>query len=295
MMHTSADEHSDDRFTLHERMMAEAKAIIDAGRAAAVILRLTGGLAIRRYCTDLAFADRDYGDIDLVGHRHQVSDIAALFARSGFREDLHVAQATQGSQRQYIRVAALQDAKARKARRQRATVPATQVTYAADHVDVFLDQMAMDHVIDLRDRLGLDDYAISPADCVVTKLQIYRLAPKDIHDIVAIAKDVPLGRSDQPGVINVAYIAELCAYDWGLHTDITTNIEKCLVALPSFDLDDAAYDRVKNSLNALQVAVVGADKTLRWRLRSRIGKRMAWHREVEEQDRAPADIWTVQE
>ena len=36
-----------------DRLMAEAMAIIDAARERGAQLRLTGGLAIRRYCTDL--------------------------------------------------------------------------------------------------------------------------------------------------------------------------------------------------------------------------------------------------
>ena len=47
--------------------MAEAMALIDAAREQGVQLRLTGGLAVRRYCTDLEFMDREYSDIDVVG------------------------------------------------------------------------------------------------------------------------------------------------------------------------------------------------------------------------------------
>jgi hypothetical protein len=253
-------------------MMAEARAIVDAAREDGVLLRLTGGLAVRRYCTDLAFADRDYGDIDLVGRSAQIRRVRALFERFGFLEDVHVTQATQGTQRQFSRG------------------PASGVTA---HVDVFLDQMAMDHVIDLRDRLTLDDYAISAGDVLVTKLQIFRLDRKDMHDVIALVKDVPLARDERPRAINVRYVADLCAEDWGLHTDVQANIEKCLAGLSSFDLTDADYDRVKSALTAAEVAMSSAAKTLRWRLRARVGTRMAWRREVEEQgDRTAADdIW----
>jgi hypothetical protein len=262
------------RFALHERMMAEARAIVDAAREDGALLRLTGGLAVRRYCTDLGFADRDYGDIDLVGRSSQIRIVLALFERFGFLEDVHVTQATQGTQRQFC---------PRRA-------PASGVT---DHVDVFFDQMAMDHVIDLRDRLTLDDYAISAGDALLTKLQIFRLNHKDMHDVIALVKDVPLARDERPRTINVRYVADLCAEDWGLHTDVQANIEKCLAGLSSFDLTDADYDRVKSALTALVVAMSSAAKTLRWRLRARVGRRMAWHREVEEQGGRTAadDIW----
>lgn len=256
----------DDRFALNQRLMSEARSIVDAATAAGTILRLVGGLAVRRHCVDLTFADRPYGDIDMVGRRPQIRKIAETFARLGFREDVHVAQATQFTQRQYLRGAGAH--------------------CVADHVDVFLDRLAMDHVIELAERLDLDDYAVSPADALLTKLQIFRLTHKDVHDVVALVKDVPVARHDEPRIINIRYIADLCAQDWGLYTDVEANIEKCLAALGSFDLPDADYDRVKSALTALEMAMSNAAKTLRWTLRSRLGKRMAWHREVEETDRA---------
>jgi hypothetical protein len=274
------DPTSDERFALHERMMAEARSIVDAARACEITLRLTGGLAVRRYCVDLRFADREYGDIDMIGLSSEVRGVCDLFARMGFLEDPHVAQATLGMQRQYSRP----------------PDPGSRMAgggFIADHVDVFLDQMAMDHVVELRGRLELDDFAISASDALLTKLQIFRLTHKDVHDVIALVKDVPLARADEPGAVNVRYIADLCAEDWGLSTDVQANIEKVLNALPSFDLRDADYDRVKSALTAVEVAMNTAAKTVRWRLRARIGKRMAWHREVEEQG-APAateGIW----
>jgi hypothetical protein len=279
-MPTAGTDPTDGRFARRERMMAEARSIVDAARASGVVLRLTGGLAVRRYCTDLAFADRYYGDIDLVGRSSQVRDVCELFARLGFSERIHVAQATQGMQRQYFRGTS-------------AGCRETAGDFVADHVDVFLDQMAMDHIVDLRERLELDDYAISAGDVVLTKLQIYRLNQKDVHDAVALVKDVPLARTDEPRVVNVRYVADVCAEDWGLYTDVQANIEKVLRALPSFDLRDADYDRVKSALTAIEVAMNTAGKTVRWRLRARVGKRMAWHREVEEQGTPPeaGGIW----
>ena len=41
----------------HEAMMAEARRIIDAGNDRGVVLRLTGGLAVRHYAIDLEFAE----------------------------------------------------------------------------------------------------------------------------------------------------------------------------------------------------------------------------------------------
>ena len=49
--------------TRHEEMMVEARRIVDAGNDRDLVLRLTGGLAVRHYAIDLEFAERDYSDI----------------------------------------------------------------------------------------------------------------------------------------------------------------------------------------------------------------------------------------
>ena len=48
-------------------LMTEAMAMVDVARSAGVDVRLVGGLAVRRHCIDLGFADREYSDVDLVG------------------------------------------------------------------------------------------------------------------------------------------------------------------------------------------------------------------------------------
>jgi len=63
--------------------MAEARRIIDAGNVDGVVLRLTGGLAVRHYAIDLEFAEREYSDIDLVGRRRETAGVIALFTHLG--------------------------------------------------------------------------------------------------------------------------------------------------------------------------------------------------------------------
>lgn len=43
----------------HEKMMAEARRIIDSGNERGVVLRLTADLAVRHYAIDLELAERD--------------------------------------------------------------------------------------------------------------------------------------------------------------------------------------------------------------------------------------------
>ena len=117
-----------------------------------------------------------------------------------------MAQATGGGQLQFVKQGA---------------APARPLV---GHVDVFLDVMRMDHDVDVRGRLTLDDYAISPVDTLIAKAQIGVINQKDVHDIIALLKDLPLRETDDDLSICVPYLAETCAWDWGLYTDLTANL-----------------------------------------------------------------------
>jgi len=268
--------------TRHERMMDEARRIIDAGNDRDVVVRLTGGLAVRHYAIDLDFAERDYSDIDLVGLRRQAGELHDLFADLGYLENLYVAQATGNGQRQFFKPADQLESRAHFTKRGGRYLPVVTSVPPADHIDVFLDAMRMDHVIEMRERLTLNTYAISPADLFLSKLQIFYLNEKDIHDVVTLCKDVYVDFEDRPGVLNLRYVAETCADDWGLYIDVMSNVDTALERLDQYDLTINAFTRVRRTLELAQAMMTDEAKSLRWRLRARVGKRLAWRREVED-------------
>ncbi|MGZ4200251.1 MAG: Fic family protein, partial [Thermoleophilia bacterium] len=93
-----------------DRLMKEAMAIIDTAREHGAQLRLVGGLAVRRYCVDLDFIDREYSDIDLVGLSEQAHELNAAFTSLGYVENRYVSQATASGQMQFVRPEALKAA-----------------------------------------------------------------------------------------------------------------------------------------------------------------------------------------
>jgi Fic family protein len=267
-----------------DRLMAEAMAIIDAARERGAQLRLTGGLAIRRYCIDLDFMDREYSDIDFVGLSSQSSELHEVFAALGYAENRYVTQSTDAGQLQYIKIEALKDERAQ------AEAAAAHTPYEpplVDHVDIFLDVMRMDHDLDVRERLDLDDYAITPADALLAKLQIGKINQKDAHDVIALCKDVPLRNSDDDVGIDVMHIADVCSRDWGLYHDLTTNLDVVIAMVDDYGLSEEAMARVYDRLAAIKEAVDDANKTFRWRLRASVGQRVAWRREVEDTEGTP--------
>ncbi len=253
-------------------MIAEAKRIIDAAREQGIVLRLLGGLAVRFHCESLDFCERDHGDIDLVGFGHDVEGIAALFADLGYEEVVHVRQATAGRQLQFSRECRHKDEWAHFR------------PHDDDHIDVFLDTFKMDHAIDLSDRLGLDEYTISVSDVLITKLQIAKLNEKDERDIFTLLQDLELGSADDPGAIDVPYVARLCAHDWGLFHDVQLNLAFLRGRLEEYPLKRRERDPLRDKLARLEEAIEAQPKSRAWRLRAKIGTHRPWHETVEEQD-----------
>jgi hypothetical protein len=147
--------------------------------------------------------------------------------------------------------------------------------------------MRMDHDVDIRGRLDLDDYALSPVDTLLSKAQIGTINRKDVHDIIALFKDLPLREIDDDLSICVRYIAEACAYDWGLYIDVTANLQIVLDWLSDYGLSERETERVYGRVTAVAEAIEDEEKSLSWRLRARVGKRVAWRQVVESQEATP--------
>jgi hypothetical protein len=268
--------------TRHEEMMVEARRIVDAGNDRHLVLRLTGGLAVRHYAIDLEFAERDYSDIDLIGLTREAGAIAELFGDLGYLENISVATATLGSQRQFFKRPHSVESHAHMHKRAHFAPPLGGPS-PLDHVDVFLDWMKMDHALDFRERLDINTYAIDPADLFLSKLQIQKLNEKDAHDVVTLCKDVYVDFEPHPGVLDLEHVADTCARDWGLYIDVMTNIDRVLEHLADYDLSPREAARIGRTLELAQDMMTEHAKSLRWRLRARIGKRLRWFNEIEEQ------------
>jgi hypothetical protein len=254
-------------------MVTEAYRLIDEARARGIVLRLFGGLAVRTHCELAYVCERDYSDIDLIGRRRQVKEILRLFEALGFEENMDVRVGSDYQELQFKRPCAHADEERH------------YFLHPDDHVDVFLDAFHMDHRLPLGDRLELEDYTVSLSDLVLTKLQTAHIDEKDERDLVSLLGQSPLGESDERGVVNVSYIARLCAADWGLCYDVLAAITRMRdVFGQRSDLDTDLLERARSALDRLGAAIEAEPKSTKWKLRARIGTRKQWHNDVEEQD-----------
>ena len=268
-----ATEPTQGMLAARQDMIDEARRIIDAARSRGIVLRLFGGLAVRAHCELLYVCERDYSDIDLIGLRKQSRDIPGLFAELGFKENIHVRMATGNQQLQFYKKCDHPDAELHF------------FIHPDDHVDVFLDRFHMDHEVPLEQRLEIEDYTISLSDVLLTKLQAFRMDEKDERDVISLLGQSPLGETDDRGALNAAYIARLCAGEWGLYHDVLAGIGHTREVLAGRDdLDAGMAQRVAAALDRLEAAIEAEPKSTKWKLRAKVGTRKQWHDLVEEQE-----------
>ena len=235
-------------------MEEEARRVIDAARGRDVHLRLIGGLAVKLHCPSAEHRElsRTYGDLDCVGYRSQREKISRLLQDLGYEPNRRF-NALQGHRRLLFENPQL-----------------------GFDVDVFLEVFPMCHELNFLHRLELDEYTVPVADLLLSKLQVVELNEKDIKDTYALIEDHEIGETDDREVINSQRIARLCGDDWGWYKTVTMNIEK-VVALADDYLEGEEKELVTGRLRRLHQIIEEAPKSMKWRMRARVGEKVRWY------------------
>ncbi len=241
-------------------VIAEAERITAAARALKVPVKLVGGAAVNLHSRSAREAPlkRKYGDLDFVAASKQRQAAEKLFESLGYQGDRRF-NTLNGHQRLLY----LDPVNGRQ-------------------IDIFIDRMRMCHVIELADRLGGDDPCLTPADLLLSKLQVFEVNMKDLVDSIALLLDHPIADHDDDA-INGTYLAQLLSEDWGLYRTMqlnTARIRDTAKQLP------VAVDTVNQRLDELWARTEAHPKSLKWRLRAKVGDRMSWY-ELPEEVRQP--------
>lgn len=247
-------------------ILLEAERVVNAARSASVDIRLIGGLAIARRCRSAVTHPklmRPYRDIDLVARQKSRGAVTDLLQELGYLGDERFNNLHGHARLLFY-----------DANRER-------------QIDVFLGVFRMCHTLDLSDRL-LPGYDCVPlADLALTKLQIVEINEKDTRDLAALFLDHELGEPEATGIIDVGRLKAVCCDDWGFYTTVTDNLER--VAAICADYLSAAEQAVLAArLAQVAAELERATKSLKWRLRSRVGRRATWYELPEEVRDAPA-------
>lgn len=237
----------------------EAHRVVAAGAARGVMLRLLGGLAVALHAPSATREPlaRSYGDIDAVIPAKQARATEELFARLGYQPDKQF-NLLNGAERLLF--------------------------YDPPHrrqVDIFVGQFSMCHKIPVAERLATEPLTLPLAELLLTKLQIVQINEKDLRDICALLLDHPIDTGDDE-TINQARIAQLCGEDWGLWKTITQNLGKAQVFAGHAGLPADSNATIAARAGALLGVLEAAPKTLKWKMRARVGERMPWYELPEE-------------
>lgn len=151
-------------------------------------------------------------------------------------------------------------------------------------IDVFLDMLKMCHVIEFADRLEVDSPTVPLAELLLQKLQIVETNAKDIQDAIILLSEHDVGKVDKDQV-NGEYIAKILGNEWGFYYTVSENLTKLNEFVDKYRLTDHDKRAVRERISKLQGLVEQHPKTLRWKLRAKVGTSTKWYNVVEEVQR----------
>jgi len=245
-----------------QRFEHEVHRIVGAAAEAKVVLRLLGSLAFQLHCPEFgglqAKMGRAYTDIDFASYSRQSKRVSELLARLGYQENREIFVVTEGSRAIFEN-------------------PSNRL-----HVDVFYEKLDFCHVIPWNGRLEADSPTIPLAEMFLEKMQIVQINEKDVIDTIMLLLEHPLGAADHE-VINMDRVAGLCGSDWGLWRTVTMNLDKVgRLAQGYSQLEPNDKVRVSDQVQAAVARIEAEPKSVGWRLRSRVGDRVKWYKDVDE-------------
>lgn len=242
-----------------EDIEREARRVLAASAAEGITVRVLGGLAIAMLATGPIPEPlrRDYGDIDIAVSRADARRLTSVLERLGYEANLRFNN-LHGSRRLLFYD--------RKNGRQ---------------LDVFVGAFKMCHELALDRRLAAVPETLAPADLLLTKLQIVEVNPKDLADAATLLYECEIGESDTPRTINIARLVDVMSKDWGWYTTVSDNLA-AVADLARDRLSPQDAQTVVRRIDAINTGVERAPKSVSWKLRARVGRRVQWYELPEE-------------
>jgi hypothetical protein len=251
---------------LHLEFIDEALGMVRDAEKQGIQLRILGSIAYRLQCPqNIHLFDsmaRVLTDVDFGASKKQNERIRAFMVARGYVPDDGVYMASEGSRHIYLH-------------------PATGL-----NVDVFADELYFCHRIPFNGRLQIDPITISTTDLLLEKMQIVEINLKDFKDTLVLLLEHPLGRGSTGGDIDADYIVSIMTNDWGFCHTFTTNLKRVVDFIPQFPaigVDQAQLIRAR--IADLLARIEAAPKSMKWKLRAKVGTRVLWYQEVSEKSR----------
>ena len=234
---------------------------VEAANRRGVPLKLLGGQAIRYLTPDFPPRWRGDQDMDFASVSASRRAVTELLTELGFEGDRRFNN-LHGHRQMYFRS------------------PGGEIS-----VDVIMDRLQMCHVLEFSGRIERMPLTLDAADLLLSKLQVVEQNEKDVHDILYLLAAHEVREGDEPGTIGLGRLSEVLGADWGWWRTATANLDR-VVELARGELSrlvpaTAPHDPVEQAI-ALRRHADAMPKTLKWKLRARVGERARWYELPEE-------------
>jgi hypothetical protein len=255
-------------FKTFAEFRTEIMRIIDAAAERGIILRILGGAAIRMHSQG---SDHMYEllkrvpkhDMDFVSYSKFRPLTRQFMKDMGYTPYVTLAMTSGAGRHRQI----FNDAEGNKA------------------IDVFLDILPMCHVIDFRGRLEVDNPTVPPAELFLLKAQICEMNEKDWQDMCILLREHSVGNTDKD-TINLPHVSKILSHDWGFYHTVSTNLKKLheyVGKCPGLSKEDRA--NVAGKIDMISQAIEKEPKSLKWKMRAKVGTSRKWYNVVEEVQR----------
>lgn len=248
----------------NEHFAVEALRIVNEAERTGVRLRILGSTAYRIHCPEnlVVFEqmDRALTDVDLAGEKSQSKEIQRVLDDLGYEQEKGVAVLSEGSRYVFRH-------------------PASNL-----NVDIFMDELFFCHRIPFKGRLQLDHPTITTTDLLLEKMQIVELNLKDIKDTIVLLLEHPIRHgADDREAIDASHITKLLGDDWGFYHTVTTNLRKVREFVSGFDpISVDQMEVVSRRIGELLSILEESPKSMKWKMRARVGTKVKWYQEVAE-------------
>jgi hypothetical protein len=209
--------------------------------------------------TNYNFLQRKYADIDIVGRAKEKKKIYQALQSCGYQPD-DLFNGLYGDTRLLFRK-------------------------AGEQLDVFLDKFEMCHSLDLSQSLNYPEETIGLGELLFTKLQIFEINEKDMKDLIRLLLYADIDDKGQRGYSARDFLVKSCAEDWGPYKTLTNNLTKVGAFAEGLPLSAEDGKLVQERIRGLVDDIERSDKSLKWKMRSRIGEKVRWYELPEEKKR----------
>lgn len=233
----------------------EAVRVVREASERGIPLKLFGGQAVRLVCPEFPHRARIDQDMDFASVSAARRSVTGFLAELGFLGDQRF-NTLHGHTQMYF-----------------------TTSDGGTSVDVILDKLTMCHVLEFGSRIDNMPDTLDITDLLLSKLQIVQLNRKDMHDIVHLLSGFEIEPGDEPRTIALGRIGSLVGDDWGWWRTVTANLKTIHDRARGEDSDlvpsARRFDPVAQAESLLDFCA-DCPKSLKWKLRGKIGERMRW-------------------